>query len=306
MSKLNGIINIKKPPGITSFRVVSYVRKELSCKKAGHTGTLDPAAVGVLPICIGRATKVIPYIPDDEKEYIADITLGIVTDTLDSEGEIIEENDKWQEISDGQIKQTLDKFIGVIEQIPPMYSAVHHKGQRLYKLARKGKEVQRDPREVEIREIELLESDPPHLKIRVLCSKGTYIRSLADDIGKELNVGAHLSSLIRSKSGPFTIDDAVTLKELGKIGEEAILPMDFPLRFPKLFIKEGSLKKAENGVVLTEEDFCERAEDLLGKVEKDNRVSIYYDNLFISINGVQILEDNSLELKPLRVFNVFV
>lgn len=306
MSDLNGILNIKKPPGITSFRVVSYIRKELSCKRVGHTGTLDPAAIGVLPICVGKATKMIPYIPEGEKEYIAEICLGIKTDTLDAEGEIIEKNDDWQDISKEEINQVLNKFQGTIQQIPPMFSAVHHNGKRLYKLARQGKEVEREHREVEIINIELLDINLPIIKIRVLCSKGTYIRTLADDIGKELNVGAHLSSLIRSRSGPFHIEDSITLKELQQKGENALLPMDFPLQLPKLYVKESSLKLAENGAAMNLENFVDIPEGLLENRKDDDTVSIYFENQIISINRIQEDEDNILEFKPLRVFNVIV
>lgn len=306
MSDLNGIINIKKPPGITSFRVVSYIRKELSCKRVGHTGTLDPAAIGVLPICVGKATKLIPYIPESEKEYIAEITLGVVTSTLDIEGEIVKKNDDWHDISTQEINHVLEKFHGTIQQIPPMFSAVHHNGKRLYKLARQGKEVEREPREVEIMNIELLDVNLPIIKIRVLCSKGTYIRTLADDIGKELNVGAHLSSLIRSKSGPFHIEDSITLKELQDKGEDALLPMDFPLQIPKLHVKEASLKLAENGAAMNLDDFIDIPEGLLENRKDNDIVSIYFDNQFISINRIQEDEDDILEFKPLRVFNVLV
>ncbi|MFP4016729.1 MAG: tRNA pseudouridine(55) synthase TruB [Halanaerobiales bacterium] len=306
MSDLNGIVNIKKPPGITSFRVVSYVRKTLSCKKAGHTGTLDPSATGVLPVCLGRATKVIPYIPEEEKEYIAEIRLGITTDTLDNEGEILEENNGWQNLDYQQIKESLSNYIGHIEQIPPMYSAIHHEGKRLYQLARQGKEVKREPRNVEIKEIEILEVNLPFLKIRVLCSKGTYIRTLADDIGKDLKTGAHLSSLIRTKSGPFLIEESVSFEELKQLGVRSLIPMDYPLDFPELFIIEESLKKAENGSTLMKEDFTNESKDLLDNLAIDETVSIYYENQFISISTIQVDEDGDLECKPVRVFNVIV
>src|SRR5688572_13123992 len=138
MSDINGIVNIMKPPGISSFQVVSSVKKILSCRKAGHTGTLDPAAMGVLPVCLGKATKIIPFIPEEEKEYLARITLGQVTDTLDSEGEILKENQEWIDLTSEEIESVLQKFIGDIKQVPPMYSAIHYDGKRLYQLAREG------------------------------------------------------------------------------------------------------------------------------------------------------------------------
>ncbi|MFP4660960.1 MAG: tRNA pseudouridine(55) synthase TruB [Halanaerobiales bacterium] len=304
MSELNGILNIKKPPGITSFRVVSYVRKILSCKKAGHTGTLDPSATGVLPVCIGKATKIIPYIPEEEKEYIAEIRLGVVTDTLDSEGNILEENNKWKDLDYQRIKDVLDIYIGQIQQIPPMYSAVHHHGKRLYQLARQGKKVERESREVEIKEIEILDVSLPIIKIRVLCSKGTYIRSLADDIGNDLAVGAHLSTLVRTKSGPFIIEETISFEDLEEIGVKALLPIDFPLDFPKLFILEDSLKMAENGATMIKEDLTEESKALIERLELGQTVSVYYENQFISISILQETEDESIECKPIRVFNV--
>ncbi|MEJ6951533.1 tRNA pseudouridine(55) synthase TruB [Natronospora cellulosivora (SeqCode)] len=303
MSELNGIINILKPPGKTSFQVVSCVRRILSCKKAGHTGTLDPSAVGVLPICLGKATKIIPYIPEDEKEYIADIILGKRTDTLDAEGEIIEESEDWKHISKDDLERTLKEFKGNIKQIPPMYSALHYKGKRLYKLARQGKEVDREPREVEIKELELLEFDLPRIKVRVLCSKGTYIRTLADDIGEYLECGAFLQKLKRSKSGPFRIENAVTLDTLYNKGEKLIVPIDFPLDFPKLYIKDSFFDLAKNGSSLSANAFVDININLDKLAFEEKNVLVYYRNYFISISQIINTEDG-FEIKPDRVFNV--
>lgn len=304
MSDLNGIVNINKPAGLSSYQVVSAVREILSCKKAGHTGTLDPAAMGVLPVCLGKATKIIPFIPEGEKEYLATITLGQTTDTLDAEGKILEENQNWVGLQQVDIEAVLQKFKGDIEQIPPMYSAVHHEGKRLYQLAREGKEVERKPRKVQIKEIELLGVELPSVRIRVLCSSGTYIRTLAADIGEELQVGAHLSKLIRSKSGPFRIADAISLEELKKTGKKNILPVDYTLNYPKLYIKEEALDFARNGVTLYKHNFREIPYNLREYLKKDNQVSIYFEDLFISVSRIYFKDNNQLECKPLRVFNI--
>jgi len=288
---------------MTSFQVVSHVKKKLSTKKAGHTGTLDPAATGVLPICLGKATKVIPFIPEAEKEYIAEIVLGETTDTLDSEGQIISQNNNWHNIGINEINETLKSFLGEIEQLPPMYSAVHYKGRRLYQLAREGKNVDRKPRVIEIHNLELLDLKLPVLKIRILCSKGTYIRTLADDIGKKLLVGAHLGKLIRSKSGPFEIEDAVELEGLELVGKQKLLPLDYPLNFPVLRITKEALYFAENGVDLYRHNFEELPPGLNEYLKKDKRVSIYYNEHFISVNKLSIKQDN-FECKPIRVFNM--
>ena len=159
MSSNKGIINLIKPVGITSFQAVKEVKKIINVKKAGHTGTLDLLATGVLPICFGRATKVIQYLNETKKEYIAEITIGKTTETLDREGKIVSKTNKWRSLTDIEIKEVVNSFIGEIKQIPPMYSAVHHNGKRLYKLARKGKEVKREPRNITVFYIEILKID---------------------------------------------------------------------------------------------------------------------------------------------------
>ncbi|HEX3028072.1 MAG TPA: tRNA pseudouridine(55) synthase TruB [Clostridia bacterium] len=220
----NGIINVLKPPGMTSFDVVAYLRGVLKTRKIGHTGTLDPAAVGVLPICVGSATKVIEFITDKDKHYRAELTLGIRTDTQDSSGNIIDVRNP--DISEEKIRSTIKSFEGKYSQIPPMYSAVKVDGKKLYELARSGITIERKPREVEIYSADILkiESGIAVLEdngipvIRVLfdikCSKGTYIRTLCDDIGERLGCGGHMSFLIRLGTGAFGINDSKTLDEI--------------------------------------------------------------------------------------------
>ena len=205
-----GILNIDKPLGITSHDVVDRVRKASGVRRVGHAGTLDPAASGVLLVCLGQATRVSEYLMEGKKRYEAQIRLGISTDTGDTEGTVIYEAAK-VEATQEQIQRALDLFLGQVEQIPPMYSALKHKGTALYKLARRGIEVERTPRLVEIYDLKLTDWTPPLVRVTVECSKGTYIRSLATDLGEQLGTGAHVQSLVRLSSGSFTLDQATAL-----------------------------------------------------------------------------------------------
>ena len=209
---MNGIIIINKEKGYTSHDVVAKLRGILHQKKIGHTGTLDPDATGVLPICVGRATKVCDVLTDRDKVYEAEVALGITTDTLDTSGEVLTRQPV--EVTRDQLIDVLNRFKGEITQIPPMYSAVKVNGKKLYEYAREGKTVERKQRRVTVYDIELLEESIPTFKIRVKCSKGTYIRTLCDDIGRELGCGAAMSGLVRTAVGRFTIDQALTLPQI--------------------------------------------------------------------------------------------
>ncbi len=225
---MNGIIIINKTEGFTSFDVVHKVRKILSIKKVGHTGTLDPMAVGVLPIMLGRATKVLDILPDNDKQYVAGLKLGITTDTLDITGKVLDERES--NINCEKFKSILSKFVGDIEQFPPMYSAIKKDGRRLYELARKGKEIDREARKIHIEKLELISFNEKLQEAEILvdCSKGTYVRSLCDDIGKILGCGACMSALLRTKACGFSLEDSITLEELeeskirNKISEKII------------------------------------------------------------------------------------
>lgn len=210
---INGFIIIDKPAGITSHDVVSRVRRILGTRKVGHTGTLDPFATGVLPVAVNEGTKAIPFLDEGVKCYEALMRLGVATDTLDITGQVLHEAE-WSAVCKEQVTATLSLFTGLISQIPPMYSAIKQGGQPLYKLARQGVEVERTPREVQIHSLELTLFDPPLVGITVTCSRGTYVRSLADDMGAELGCGATLQELRRIASGPFAISAAVTLAQL--------------------------------------------------------------------------------------------
>jgi len=217
LKDINGIILVDKPSGITSFGVVSKIRETLKVKRVGHGGTLDPLATGVLPILVGNATKSASKFLDGEKAYVGEMVVGIVTDTDDSEGKILSSVRADAKDVFDRVKGIAGSFIGKIKQIPPMVSARHHKGQRLYDLARQGITVEREPREVTIHELRLLDfesADNPRIKFYCRCSKGTYIRALVHDIGDMLGTGAHLSMLRRVLSGPFSIEQALPLDEV--------------------------------------------------------------------------------------------
>lgn len=206
---MNGVIVIDKPAGFTSHDVVSQVKKILGAKKAGHTGTLDPMATGVLPVCVNEATKLAGFLSNDNKEYLATMLLGVKTDTLDTEGKIVGQSD--DVVSDHEIETTLSRMVGKIKQIPPAFSAVKYCGDPLYKWARKGFMIEAAPREVEIRHVFIKDISYPRVTFQVACSKGTYIRSLCADVGELLGCGACLSGLRRIRSGFFSEDMAVAL-----------------------------------------------------------------------------------------------
>ncbi len=246
------VINLNKPKGITSQDAVTAVKKILNVKKAGHSGTLDPSATGILLVCVDKATKLASYFSSLDKEYIAVMKLGEATDTQDSCGNIIEKADKVN-VQEDEIKNALKLFKGRTLQKPPMFSALKHKGQPLYKFARKGVDIPREPREVHIRRIELLKIYLPFVSFRVLCSKGTYVRTLCDDIGRKLGTFAHLSELERSAIGPFGIKDAVSLDEIqdqvqSQNISKGIYSMDAALSWmPEIKVKEPVIKNVRNG-----------------------------------------------------------
>ncbi len=261
MTVRQGILALKKPAGMTSHDCVAKLRRIFSTKKVGHTGTLDPEVTGVLPICIGRATKIAEYMSDYGKEYIGEVTLGFSTETEDAHGEKVMEKQVDEDIDFGKIKEILQSLSGEIEQVPPMYSAVKVNGKKLYEYARQGIQVERPKRKVTIYELELLNKEDvlrkenPVFSFRVRCSKGTYVRTLAVAIGEKLGYPAHMSSLIRTASGPFSLSDCVTFEDL----ENAESPLDnflFPLEkgishFPKWTVDEETESQVRNGSVLT-------------------------------------------------------
>ncbi len=209
---MDGIFSINKSAGMTSHDVVARVRRLAQQKRVGHAGTLDPAATGVLPVCLGQATRVAEYLSESGKAYRATIRFGVVTDTYDGEGRIVRESPV--ELTREQIEAALPAFLGEIEQVPPVYSAIKRGGQRLYALARSGQAVEAEARHVRIDDLRIIAWNSPDLVLDVECGKGTYIRSLAFDLGERLGPGAHLAALVRTRSGPFTLDQSLSLDEL--------------------------------------------------------------------------------------------
>ena len=227
--ELNGILLIDKPHGMTSNQVLQKAKRILQACKAGHTGSLDPIATGLLPLCFGEATKVSQFMLDADKQYWVRIKLGEATTTYDIEGEVVSTGAV--NVDQRQIEKALESFTGTISQLPPMYSAVKQGGQALYKLAREGKEVERSPREVTVYRIDLLNFDGEYLELEILCSKGTYVRTIAHDLGQMLDCGAHVVELRRLGVGDFRIDEAVALEDVEDLQspeevEQLLFPVD--------------------------------------------------------------------------------
>lgn len=254
---INGIINVYKEAGYTSFDVVAKLRGITKQKKIGHTGTLDPDATGVLPVCFGSATKLCDMLTDKTKEYEATFRLGIETDTLDISGKVTKESYvNREEITDALIREVIASFVGRIEQIPPMYSAIKINGKKLYELAREGKEVERKAREVEILYIDVLAISGNDITVKVGCSKGTYIRTLCDDIGHKLGCGAVMTKLIRTRSGEFTIEEASRFDDIAaavnnegeKSLEDLIIPIDRNfMKYGMAVVSGEYLRRVTNG-----------------------------------------------------------
>ena len=246
-----GFLNIYKPKGKTSHDVVAILRHVTKIKQIGHTGTLDPFAEGVLPICIGKVTRLIEYLNDD-KAYIGTVKLGAKTTTYDLEGEIVEHSDK--EVSLDEIETALMNFRGEIEQLPPIYSAIKVNGKKLYEYARKGEEVEIKPRRVNISELKILNFDKENrtLELLISCSKGTYIRSIANDLGETLGTYGHLVKLVRVKAGDFELEDAIHLEDLQTkeaVQEKLIYPLK-KLHFPTYELSEYEQEKISHGMAI--------------------------------------------------------
>lgn len=293
---MHGIVVLDKALGGSSNHALQQVKRLFDANKAGHTGALDPLATGVLPLCLGEATKVSQFLLDSDKAYRARIKLGVRTDTADSEGEVIATADAGT-VTEAQIKSALTQFEGDIEQVPPMYSALKRDGQPLYKLAREGKTVEREPRAITVYSIELTDFDPQsqELEIEVDCSKGTYIRTIADDLGQIIGCGAHIIALRRLKAGAFTLADSQSLEELeaakqadGFTAIDAMLmPMDKAIdtlpavhlpAYTALFLKQGQAVQ-------------------VNKPPADGLLRLYEDEEFI---GIGIIDDDG-KVAPKRL-----
>lgn len=289
---MDGVLIIDKDVDWTSHDVVAKLRNITKIKKIGHTGTLDPLATGVLPICIGRATKLVEYLQSDEKVYIAELAFGSSTDTYDSTGETIETSDL--KATEEELLALFPKYTGAIEQVPPMYSAIKQNGVKLYELARKGIEVERKSRSVTISELKLLYFDYEEqmCRIYVRCSAGTYIRSLIFDLGEELGTFAHMTGLNRIGAGEFQIDDAIKLSELNSDNvKEYIIDLESALKgFDRLDFPAENMKALINGMTL-----------LLGNdysnMDMDALYRVYCDGQFIGLGNLFHKSANGCKLK---------
>ena len=249
---MNGVIIIDKPMGKTSHDIVAMMRKKFGTRRVGHTGTLDPMATGVLPICIGNATRAADMMTESDKKYRAVLMLGKRTDTLDIEGEILEERPV--NVTDSEIRDAVNSFLGEIDQIPPMYSAIKKDGKKLYELARQGIELEREARRICIYSIDIVNISVPYVTIDVHCSKGTYIRSLCDDIGKRLGTGAVMTALCRTYTAGFSIDDAYTTEQIeGTENPSSLLQATDTLfsHLSEIHLNEKQEKSIVNGVRMT-------------------------------------------------------
>lgn len=288
-SQLFGFLNIYKPKGMTSFDVVAKLRRVTKIKQIGHTGTLDPFAVGVLPICIGKATRLIEYL-DDDKEYLATVQFGKDTDTYDLDGTVTKTYN--QKITQADLISILDDFRGEIEQLPPIYSAIKVNGKKLYEYARKGEEVEIKPRKVFISKLELenFDFEKQEAKILVGCSKGTYIRSIAYDIGQKLNCGGYLTALERTKAGRFNREHSIPLENFGEISDvrnKLVNPIDV-LPLSKVELNDVEKERVNHGMAIYNRGF-----------KNSDVVILVYGG---RIHAIGMVEDNQILVK--KVFEV--
>jgi tRNA pseudouridine55 synthase len=296
---MDGILNINKPAGKTSYTIVAMIKRLTGEKRVGHAGTLDPMATGVLPICVGQATRLVEYLMNTTKTYRAEIELGVSTDSYDQEGTITGREDA-SGITLEQLETTLNSFRGVITQIPPMYSAIKHQGKPLYELARAGIDVERKSREAKIYSLELRNWDNPILKIEVTCGKGTYIRSLANDLGQALGCGAMLKNLERSRYGIFDISETITPERfeeacLGGYWESLLYPMDSVLSFwETVIVGEEKAQAIRNGALIT------LTENTSNKVESEFCRAYTWDG---SLLGILHFDTEKKQWQPEKVFN---
>ena len=301
---MNKIVNIIKPTGMTSHDVVSAVRRILNIKKVGHTGTLDPDASGVLPICIGKSTKVSELILNKDKSYICELTLGINTDTYDSSGDILEKFDV--KVTEEEIKNAFETQRGEIDQVPPIYSALKVNGKRMCDLARSGKadEIVVKSRKINIKDIKILSINDNKIMFYVKCSKGTYVRSICYDIGKELGCGGHMSFLLRTSSGKFNLENGITLEQLQEHKENNTLDdylydIDYVLsNLNHVEIHQNAYKYYTNGGVIDDRRFIQRSFN-----DKDELVRVYCNGDFLG-TGKLSKKDNTIQLKSDKLFIV--
>lgn len=280
---MNGIINVLKPPGMTSHDVVYFIRRTLNIKKVGHTGTLDPNAAGVLPICIGKATKVTQYLLEKNKKYRAELTLGASTDTQDKYGKVISESPV--DTTHEDIIKVFNQFIGEIDQIPPMFSALKQNGKKLYELARENKVVERKARKVTINDLKIINIDKNKILFDVDCSKGTYVRTLCNDIGLKLNNYGYMSFLLRTEVGVYSISNSYTLDEIKMFSEngrinEIVTSIDYPLvHYKNLYLDERFYDIIINGGKIDLSKYKQCIKD----IKIGEKIKVYCKEEFIGI-----------------------
>ncbi|MCX7094206.1 MAG: tRNA pseudouridine(55) synthase TruB [Methylobacter sp.] len=311
---IHGILLLDKRLGVSSNRALQEVRRLFNANKAGHTGSLDPLATGLLPLCFGEATKVSALMLDDNKRYQVVVQLGVMTDTGDAEGSVIETKPV-PELSVDDILACLKKFTGEIDQVPPMYSALKHNGKKLYELAREGKTVERKARHITLFELKLLDFSKDQLTLDVFCSKGTYIRSLAEDIGHMLGCGGTVKVLRRLEAGQFNIEDAKTIEQLTAMDQqslfECLIDVDKPLKaLPAVQLSDEQAICIKYGQSLKLSSFNDTALSAAGKLHtnvadlspesRQNTVRMYHDAVFLGLG--EILMDG--KLAPKKLFNL--
>jgi tRNA pseudouridine55 synthase len=299
---MNGLIVVDKPAGMTSHDVVHALRRITGVKKAGHTGTLDPFATGVLPVAMGEGTKAIQFLDESRKEYRAVLKLGETTDTQDLHGEVTCRND-WRAVTPSNIECVTAAYKGRINQVPPMFSALKHHGVPLYKLARRGIEIIRESREIDIFSLVVDQLDLPEVAFTVSCSRGTYVRTLAHDMGAKLGCGAHLVRLQRTVSGPFNLAMALPFDQLdglaktGELSELIISPYDALANLTDLQVNERGMVMVANGIVPGDGEFTSLSETTLVPGE---RVRISRANRLLAV--AEIIEGNNQVMRLVRVF----
>ena len=295
---VNGIINVYKEKGYTSFDVVAKMQGIFGQKKIGHTGTLDPDAQGVLPVCLGKATKVCDLLTDKDKVYKATMLLGIQTDTLDISGKVC--NKAMVNVTEQQVRDVISTFVGTIEQVPPMYSALKVNGKKLYELAREGKTIERKARKVSIYDITIDEICLPEVVMTVSCSKGTYIRSLCDDIGTKLGCYGCMKELLRTKVACFDIGDAYKISEIEKLKESIVLPVDMLFEnIPAVNTVLMAQKLIENGNRIPAE-MINADGNKQRKYDDEGRYRIY--NPEDSFVGIYTYKAETDDFKPVKIF----
>jgi len=294
---IDGILVLDKPIGLSSNAALQAARRIFSARKAGHTGSLDPLASGVLPLCFGQATKVSGWLLDAAKTYEVTAKLGVRTDTGDSDGQVVDESE-WRHVNAGRIHEALAEFRGEIEQVPPMYSALKHQGRRLYEMAREGKVVDRPPRKIRITELEILEFEQDSLKLRVSCSKGTYVRSLVEDLALRLDTFGHVTALRRTVAGPFDASMMVTLRQIESVAAEGQEALDQLLYTADAAVPQLSAVRLD---AESARRLCRGQRLALADTAAAGRVRIYGpEGIFLGLGEL----NDAGTLSPIRLFNV--